>query len=311
MKAAIRTALALLLVASIARAEDPAQTPQKAVLVTGATTGIGRKITERLAADGTFVYAGARSDKDLQELSAIKNVKGVQLDVTKPAEIAAAVETVTKEGRGLYGLVNNAGVAVVGPLVETEERDFHFLMDVNLYGPYRITRAFSPLIAKEKGRIVMIGSISGILAPPSLGVYSMSKHGIEAYTDALAEELAPSGVHVSVVEPGNYRSEITSHMLKRMEEISGEKVTTKRLGSADRSEYKEPDEVVAAAKRALFDEKPQRRYMVVPNQREAEFTIKKQIQQLVQLNENQPYAYDREALVAMLDAALAEAKAAH
>ena len=309
MKNALRVVLAWLLVASIAHAEDPVHPPQKAVLVTGASTGIGRKITERLAADGYFVYAGARKDKDLQELSAIKNVKGVRLDVTKPEEIAAAVETITKEGRGLYGLVNNAGVAIVGSLIDTEESDFHFLMDVNLYGPYRITRAFSPLIIKEKGRVVMIGSISGIVARPPLGVYSMSKHAVEAYTDALAEELAPSGVHVSVIEPGNYRSDITSNMIERLPEGADKKVAG-RLGSADRSEYKEPDEVATAAKHALFDAKPQRRYMVVPNQREAEITIKKQIQQLVQLNENQPYTYSREALVAMLDAALAEAKAA-
>ena len=229
--------------------------------------------------------------------------------MTKPADIAAAVETVRKGGRGLYGLVNNAGVAIVGSLIDTEESDFHYLMDVNLYGPYRITRAFGPLVREAKGRIVMIGSISGIVARPPLGVYSMSKHGIEAYTDALADELAPSGVQVSVVEPGNYRSEITKHMIEHMSASPDGQKAVAKLGSADRSEYKEPDDVAAAAERALFDAKPQRRYMVVPNQREAEITIKKQIQQLVQLNENQPYAYDRDALVAMLDAALAEAKA--
>src|SRR5260221_4148582 len=159
----------------------------------------------------------------------------------------------TKAGRGLYGLVNNAGVAVVGPLIGTEENDFHFLMDVNLYGPYRITRAFSPLLLEAKGRVVMIGSISGILARPPLGVYSMSKHAVEAYTDALADELAPSGVQVSALEPGNYRSDITRNMVERMPEGSDEKKLAGRLGSLDRSEYKEPDEVAAAALHALFD----------------------------------------------------------
>jgi len=84
----------------------------------------------------------------------------------------------------------------------------------------------------------------------------------------------------------------------------------KRLGTGSRAEYKEPDEVADAVKRALFEANPQRRYMVVPNQREAEITIRKQLEQLVQLNENQPYAYSRDALVALLDAALAESKAA-
>ena len=86
---------------------------QKAVLVTGASTGIGRKITELLAARGVFVYAGARKEKDLEELDAIENVQSIRLDVTIQEDIDAAVETVTKEGRGLYGLVNNAGVGML------------------------------------------------------------------------------------------------------------------------------------------------------------------------------------------------------
>lgn len=297
-----------------ARADEPAPAPQKAVLVTGASTGIGRKITERLAADGYFVYAGARKDKDLAELNAIKNVQGVRLDVTKPDDIDAAVETVTKGGRGLYGLVNNAGVAVAGPLMQTVESDVRYLMDINTFGVFRVTRAFFPLIQKHKGRIVNIGSISGILARPLLGVYSMSKHAIEAYTDALAGELAADGVSVSVVEPGNYRSEINANLLKHLTESADPRnppnpEVVQRLGTGGRSEYKEPDEVADAVKRALFDAKPQRRYMVVPNQREAEITIKKQIEQLVQLNENQPYAYSRDALVALIDAAIAQSTA--
>jgi len=171
--------------------------PQKAVLVTGASTGIGRKITERLAKDGYFVYAGARKDSDLAHLDAIENVDAVRLDVTNPADIAAAVETITKAGRGLYGLVNNAGVGIIGPLVETKDEDFQWVMDVNVFGPYRVTKAFSPLIVASKGRITTISSISGILSPPRLGVYSMSKHAIEAFGDSLAGEMEPLGVKVT------------------------------------------------------------------------------------------------------------------
>ncbi len=316
------TALAMFVACTIVTAALAAESvpvsapsPQKSILVTGASTGIGRKIVERLAADGYFVYAGARKDKDLAELSAIRNVQGVRLDVTRTDEIAAAVETVRKGGRGLYGLVNNAGVAVAGPLVNTREADLHFLMDTNVYGPFRVTNAFMPLIEQSKGRVVTIGSISGILAGPLLGAYSMSKHAIEAYGDTLAEELVASGVGVSIVEPGGFKSEINANLLKHMTESAGgvapDEAIARRLGSAGRTEYKEPDEVATAVTRALFDAMPQRRYMVVPNQREAEVTIRKQIEQLVQLNGNQPYAYDRDALVALLDAALVEAKAAH
>jgi NAD(P)-dependent dehydrogenase (short-subunit alcohol dehydrogenase family) len=294
--------LGLLLAAPVAMAEtkpaaatEPAV--QKAVLVTGASTGIGRKITERLAAEGWFVYAGARKDKDLAELDAIENVQAVRLDVTSAAEIAAAVETITKAGRGLYGLVNNAGVAIRGPLVETREEDFHYVMDVNVYGPYRVTRAFSPLIIAEQGRITTISSISGILSAPGLGVYSMSKHAMEAFGDALAGEMAPLGVHASLVEPGNYRSEIGKTAAARMG------VSTPL---ADRSQYPEPDDVAAAVLHSLSDSKPKRRYMVVPVQAEAERTIQKAIEELVQLNQDQPFSYDRKALVEMLDAALSQ-----
>jgi NAD(P)-dependent dehydrogenase (short-subunit alcohol dehydrogenase family) len=280
-------------------AQAPATDSQKAILVTGASTGIGRKITERLAADGYFVYAGARKDADLKALGAIKNVQALRLDVTKPEEIDAAVATVTQGGRGLYGLVNNAGVASGAPLIETKPEEFDVTMAVNVYGPYRMTKAFAPLIIAGRGRIINIGSISGILSVPELGAYQMSKHAIESFTDVLAQELAPSGVVVSVVEPGSYNSEIGKNALAR---------TGTGAKYADRSKFKEPDEVAAAIELALFEPQPKRRYMVVPNQKQAEVTIRTQIEQLVQLNEGQPYTYDRAALVKMLDDALAHAR---
>jgi NADPH:quinone reductase-like Zn-dependent oxidoreductase len=98
---------AALLAGPVTGADSTGTTAQKAVLVTGASTGIGRKITEQLAAAGYFVYAGARKDADLLALDAIENVDAVRLDVTKPEEIAAAVASISKAGRGLYGVVNN------------------------------------------------------------------------------------------------------------------------------------------------------------------------------------------------------------
>ena len=281
----------------IGEAQTSATKHQQAVLVTGASTGIGRKITERLAAHGYFVYAGARKDADLKELGAIKNVQAIRLDVTSIEDIDNAVATVTKAGRGLYGLVNNAGVGSRGSFAEMRPEEFDLMMAVNVYGPYRVTKAFAPLVVAQKGRIVTIGSISGILARSSLGAYAMTKHAIEAYTDSLAQQMADAGVQVSVIEPGNYESEITRNALKRLGKVD-EKL-------ADRSQYKPPDEVAEAVEHALFEPNPKRRYLVVPNQEEAEITIRKQIEQLVQLNEGQPYTYDRNALVKMLDEALA------
>ena len=302
MRIAIRLLLALLVAAPlVSHAQTGPVNGAKAVLVTGASTGIGRKITERLSAHGYFVYAGARKDDDLKALGAIKNVQPIRLDVTRPDDIDAAVAIVTRGGRGLYGLVNNAGIASRGSVADTKMEEFDLLMAVNVAGPFRVTRAFEPLIIAQHGRITTIGSIAGVL--PNAGVpgnvpitaYAMSKHAMEAFADSLAEQLEPQGVRVSIVEPGNYDSDISRNAVVR---TGGD---PKR---GDRSMYKPSDEVAAAVEQALFEPKPKRRYLVAPNQNEAQLTIRKQIEQLVQLNEGQPYTYDRAALVKMLDEAL-------
>ena len=300
-------------VSSIPVGAQGAPTAQQAVLVTGASTGIGRKMTELLASKGYFVYAGARKEQDLKDLAAIQNVQPLKLDVTSKADIAAAVATVEKAGRGLYGVVNNAGVAVVGPLIETEDADLNFVFDVNVLGPQRVTKAFSKLLIASKGRVVTTGSISGILAGPLLGVYAMSKHAVEAYTDALAAEMSRVGVKVSVIEPGNYQSEMGKNVVRQMKE-RGQKVE----GSMFEKELKgllnsvsaesrdpQPDDVAEAALHALFDPNPKVRYLVVPTQQQAAITIQKQLQQLVQLNQGHKFSYSRDSLVAMLDRALA------
>ena len=286
---------------------------QKAILITGATSGIGRNMAETLAANGYFVYAGARKQADIDALNAIENIHAIRLDVTVQGEIDAAVDTVRDGGRGLYGLVNNAGVAVVGPMIEVDEKDMQFQMDVNLFGPYRVTKAFAPLIIESRGRIATTGSISGILSSGFLGPYSMSKHAIEAFADSLATEMQKFGVHVSVIEPGNYNSDISASLRKRLEQRGhtpeGSLFEEEWQGYLerpdDRSRFKEPDEVSAALLHFFADANPKRRYMVVPNQDEADRTIRKIIEELVQLNEGHDYSYDRDSLVAMLDEALA------
>jgi NAD(P)-dependent dehydrogenase (short-subunit alcohol dehydrogenase family) len=297
MRIFLVASLTLILSMTTAHAAGPA--PVKAILVTGASTGIGRNVTEHLAAAGYFVYAGARKPADLEALGKLENVQAVRLDVTKPADIAAAVDTITKAGRGLYGLVNNAGIASIGTATGTTFAEFDLMMQVNVYGPYRVTQAFAPLIIESKGRITTIGSISGILAVPSLSTYAMTKHAMEAFGDSLAGEMEPLGVKVSLIEPGNYNSEIGKSAVER----TG---VTGRL--TDRSKYKQPDEVAAAVALALFEEKPKRRYMTTPTQDEATFTIRKQIAQLVELNEGHVYTIDRDGLVKMLDEALATAR---
>ena len=313
MKALTRTVLCLVVLYSgliwlPASAEESAQ---KAVLVTGASSGIGVRITEHLAAEGHFVYAGARKAKDIARLSAMDNVMGIRLDVTVQEEIDAALELVRAEGRGLYGIVNNAGVNVIGPLIELDEAELDFLFDVNVYGPYRINKAFAPMIIESKGRISNISSISGVLTGPLYGIYAMSKHALEAYTDALAIEMGMLGVKVSAVEPGNYKSKIGDTRCERFlnQEVDPQasywadyiKQVVDNCENRPENTAPEPDDVARAVISALFDDDPKEHYMVVPEQFQAEITIRKAIEELVRYNEDHEFSYSKEELVEMLE----------
>jgi len=313
MRGFTRTVLCLVVVYSgliwlPASAEESAQ---KAVLVTGASSGIGLRITEHLAAEGHFVYAGARKDEDIARLSAMDNVMGIRLDVTVQEEIDAALELVRREGRGLYGIVNNAGVNVIGPLIELDEGELDFLFDVNVYGPYRVNKTFAPLIIESKGRISNISSISGVLTGPLYGIYAMSKHALEAYTDALAIEMGMLGVKVSAVEPGNYKSKIGDTRCERFldQEVDPQesywadyiKQVVDNCENRPENTAPEPDDVARAVLSALFDDDPKEHYMVVPEQFQAEITIRKAIEELVRYNEDHEFSYSKEELVEMLE----------
>lgn len=287
---------------------------QKAVLVTGASTGLGRSMTEMMAANGYFVYAGARKDKDMQELNAIENVQAVRLDVNKQDQIDAAVKTIRDAGRGLYGLVNNAGVVVFGALIEIEKEDFDFQMDVNIDGVYRVTRAFAPLVIESKGRISIISSISGTLSSATWGPYSMTKHAMEAYGDALADEMKRFDVQVSLIEPGTYTSKIGQSAVSRMEQSEQSTESSQYKADMDETvnwlstalaESGDPADVSKAVMHALFDDNPLPRYMVVPNEEQAQWTIYRAMERVVEKNKWQAYSYDRAALIEMLDKALA------
>ncbi|MEO1247255.1 MAG: SDR family oxidoreductase [Pseudomonadota bacterium] len=295
------------------QAAPETEAAQKAVLVTGASSGIGRNIAERLAREGFLVYAGARKDEDLQELGAIDNVESLRLDVTAQDDIDAAVKTVRRAGRGLYAVVNNAGVAVFAPMQEVSEKDILWLHNVNVLGPYRVNNAFMPLLVESGGRTLTIGSISGFISGARSGAYSMSKFAVEAYTDALAEELADSGVSVSVIEPGGYRSKIrekvTLHTLIGGVADEGRLTPEQRKALESTRErnaaLKEPDEVSSAVLHALTAARPKLRYMVVPNPEQADATLRAALGRVVQLNAEQEYSYSREQLVALLDELLA------
>lgn len=180
---------------------------QPAVVVTGCSTGIGKTCALTLAREGYRVFAGVRRTEDGDALAAEAGLAltPLMLDVTAAADIARAAEEVRAaigENGRLAGLVNNAGIAVYGPLellpIDALRRQF----EINVIGHVAVTQAFVPLLRRDRGRVVMIGSSSGFLTPPFLGPYASSKCALESITDAFRRELAPWGIEVSLMQPG-------------------------------------------------------------------------------------------------------------
>lgn len=300
--------LASLILSSLATAEAE-NAGARTILVTGASSGIGLRITEVLSENGYIVYAGARKEEDLKRLEAMNNVESVRLDVTIQSDIDDAVALITEKGRGLYGLVNNAGVVLNGPLIEVPVEELEWLFDVNVYGPYRVTQAFAPMIIESKGRIVNIGSIAGIRSGAIHGLYSMSKHAVEAYTDSLADEMERFDVKASVIEPGSFESNAGTAALARLQEkqywdkestsYKADMAFIKSLAKRKKAKN-DPVDVANAVKHALFSEAPKRRYLVA-NERASHSTINKAMEKILQLNQGQPYTMTRDQLVEMLD----------
>jgi NAD(P)-dependent dehydrogenase (short-subunit alcohol dehydrogenase family) len=184
----------------------------KAVVITGTSTGIGRACAERMAAEGWTVYAGVRKEADADELkrSVAGDVRPVLLDVTDDDQIAAVVARLQDElgGRGLDGLVNNAGVAEGGPIETVTDADWRWHFDINVFGLVNLTRESLPLLRAAKGRVVNVASIAGRISAPLMAPYSAGKHAVEAISEALRFEVADFGMQVACVEPGEIESAI-------------------------------------------------------------------------------------------------------
>lgn len=184
--------------------------PARSVVVTGASTGIGRATVAELVRDGFQVWAAVRREQDADSLRAEHGdaVDPLLLDVTDPDAVAAAGKQVCAAGP-LHGLVNNAGAALPGPLEHLPVESFSRQLDINLVGQLRVTQAMLPALREGRrerdgdARIVMIGSIGGRIAGPLIGAYHASKFGLVGLTDSLRAELAPFGIRVVLIEPGS------------------------------------------------------------------------------------------------------------
>ena len=174
------------------------------VVVTGSSSGIGRAIVSQLAAGGFRVVAGLRRMDDAAELRQESElIMPVLLDVTDQDSIAAAVATVQKHfPAGIDGLVNNAGIAVAGPVELVPRDQWQRQFDVNFFGMVSVTQGFLPMLRQRRGRIINISSASSSLALPMIGPYASSKYAVEALSDSLRRELRESGVKVVIICPG-------------------------------------------------------------------------------------------------------------
>ncbi len=248
----------------------------KQILVTGASSGIGQACALRLARAGHRVFAGVRNEADGKRLQDADSdrVVPVILDVTNQDQIDALAKQIGSEPGGLQGVVNNAGIALGGPLEYLPIEVWRDQLEVNVFGQVAVTRAMLPLIREGRGRIVFIGSIGGKVATMMMGPYNASKFAIEAIGESLRQELHPWGIPVSVVEPGAIKTDIWGkgrELADRLEhELPAEgmdryapHIAAIRKG-IDMQERQgiEPDKVALVVERALHATRPKARYLV-------------------------------------------------
>lgn len=249
-----------------------------AVVITGASTGVGRATALLLDKQGYQVFAGIRTKKDADslKLNASNNLIPIILDVTKLEHIKSAVELVSLAiiDRGLIGLINNAGILVDGPLEYLSLEELRWQFEVNVVGQVAVTQAFLPMLRQAKGRIVNIGSVSGKVSSPFFSALCASKFALEALTDALRMELHPWKIEVILIEPGSIASaapdKVEESLLKKLANMSptaramyGDiyKFALEQLIESNRQGIL-PEEVASTIQKALEASKPKTRYFV-------------------------------------------------
>jgi NAD(P)-dependent dehydrogenase (short-subunit alcohol dehydrogenase family) len=247
-----------------------------AVVVTGASTGIGEATTLHLASLGFTVFAGVRKDEDAERARSY-GLQPVRLDVTEPDSIAAARNEVegALDGAPLAGLVNNAGVAISGPIEFISPEELTRQLDINVIGQVRVIQAFLGLLRRDKGRVVNISSIGGRIALPLVGPYAASKFALEAVSDSLRREVRNQGVEVIVVEPGAIKTpiwgkgnaaaeEMLSEAPPEAEQLYGDMIRAIRAETVKIEEERglPPSAVAEVVGEALTASKPKTRYLV-------------------------------------------------
>jgi NAD(P)-dependent dehydrogenase (short-subunit alcohol dehydrogenase family) len=251
-------------------------TMQDSVLITGTSSGIGLETALYLAERGFQVYAtmrdlSRRGRLDMEAEHRNVQLQVLQLDVTDGASIEAAVRTIVERSGGIYGLVNNAGIIVRGYFEDVSDAEMRQVFETNVFGTMAVTRAVLPhMRAARCGRIVIIGSTAGRVAAPGTSAYCASKFALEGFGEALAQEVAPLGLQVVLVEPGFVKTELLGrnrHIAVRALDPDGayyrwfrqiEKMADDEMRSSPTSAV----DVARVVYRALTARRPNLRYVV-------------------------------------------------
>lgn len=253
----------------------------KSVVITGASTGLGKAFAVKCALEGWRVFAGVRKEADGDDLkNAHSAITPLILDVTSSDDLKHGSDLVAEalDGRKLSGLVNNAGIAKLAPLPLQDIEEFRSHFDVNVFGALAATQAFLPLLGMDTtlkgapGRIINITSVGGELASPFLGAYTASKHALESVTDSLRRELLVYGIDAIAVGPGAVKTPIwqkakDDDAAAAFKETAWAKPIKKFLDTmiAGGNSGLEPDDVADVVFEALSADKPSARYAPVPN----------------------------------------------
>jgi len=236
------------------------------VLITGASTGIGRAISESLASYGVRVLACARKEADMKVLNAIPNITALRMDVTCIQDIKAVAKILADEGTRLFAIINNAGIAVGGPMLFLPESELRECLEVNTIGPVNVIRELFPFM-EEDGCIINMSSMGARYVTPWMAPYHMSKFALEAYSGSLRMELSPFGIRVVLIEPGAIKTEASNKEDRFIsyirDTIYGEAFDRYWQAITEQHQHAlSPMKVVEVVMKILQDPKPKKRYLI-------------------------------------------------
>ncbi len=246
------------------------KTTSRVWFITGCSSGFGRLLAEEVLKAGDKVVATARNIATIADLEKQypKTARAISLDVTHREQIATAVEQALDHFGHIDVLVNNAGYGMVAALEEATDEDIRREIDTNVYGVVNVTRALLPhLRARKSGHVINLSSIAGIISMPGLGYYNLTKYAVEGFSEALAMEVAPLGIKVTLIEPGPFRTEFLAGSLAE----SGEQIadyaetagkTRVNMRKGNGSQKGDPKKAVAAIMQVVNAPEPPLRLLL-------------------------------------------------